>query len=72
MDRGAWRVTVHGVAESDTTEVTELAHTAYWGMSAFTRQTTSTHSAPRTEQPTQPPVDCRCKDELTQDKNPSS
>jgi len=27
MDRGAWRVTVHGVAESDTAEVTEHIHT---------------------------------------------
>ena len=27
MDRVAWRVTVHGVAESDMTEVTYNAHT---------------------------------------------
>ena len=27
MDRGAWWATVHRVAESDTTEVTEHAHT---------------------------------------------
>ena len=26
MDRGAWQVTVHGVAESDMTEVTELTY----------------------------------------------
>ena len=26
MDRGDWQATVHGVAESDTTEVTEHAH----------------------------------------------
>ena len=26
MDRGAWRDTVHGVIESDTTEMTEHAH----------------------------------------------
>ena len=27
MDRGAWQATVHGVTESDTTEVTDHAHT---------------------------------------------
>ena len=26
-DRGAWRATVHGVTESDTTEATERSHT---------------------------------------------
>ena len=26
MDRGAWQATVHGVTESDRTEVTERAH----------------------------------------------
>ena len=26
MDRGAYRVTIHGVRESDTTEVTQHAH----------------------------------------------
>ena len=28
MDRGAWRVTVHGFAESDTTEQLTLHYTA--------------------------------------------
>ena len=40
MDRGAWRATVHGVAESGTTEATwHMAHTVtssqqlpYWSM----------------------------------------
>ena len=27
MDRGAWQVSVHGFAESDTTEAAEQAHT---------------------------------------------
>ena len=27
MDRGTWRATVHGVAESDMTEATEYVHT---------------------------------------------
>ena len=30
MDRGAWLATVHWVAQSDTTEVTEHARTLYW------------------------------------------
>ena len=29
MDRGAWWATVHEVAESDTTEVIEPAHTNF-------------------------------------------
>ena len=27
IDRGAWQATVHGVSESDRTEVTSLRHT---------------------------------------------
>ena len=34
MERGAWRDTVHKVAESDTTEVTEHARMSSWGLPA--------------------------------------
>ena len=32
MDRGAWRATVHRVAESDTTEATQHTHTHRLGL----------------------------------------
>ena len=33
MDRGAWRATVHGVAESYITELTQKAHTNFLALS---------------------------------------
>ena len=30
VDRGAWRATIHGIAESDTTELLTRAHTMCW------------------------------------------
>ena len=44
MDRGAWRATVHRVAELDTTEATERAHThskhiSLWSYLSYTHIT---------------------------------
>ena len=45
MDRGAWRSMAHGVAESDTTEVTEQEQVrAPWGLSGGSMDEESTCS----------------------------
>ena len=41
MDGGTWRATVHGVAESDMTEVT--AHTAHTRIHVYTASSLSIH-----------------------------
>ena len=45
MDRGAWRATVHGVAESSMTEMTEHATRICWVLIATGEKAMATHSS---------------------------